>query len=239
MNAIHLAQTVYHWLKYQSLCGRSELFCEAYLSQPIGEYCLSLNPEHFEAELPFPAKYQVGVRRKRSLDFAVFGKSAAGAQKFLTDAIETKFVTARRDFTQEVYDDLYRLLWFQPTREPDKCRRWLLTAGFKKNIDGDNFLASLVQLGKGKGKLKRAAFRGLLSIDLNNHTRTKQIHAAAPELRVRWVDAAESFGESELPDSITVRLSGRAPNAPRPTDPCCYVWEIIRPQPNFAAVYPC
>lgn len=239
INAIHLAQTVYHWLRYQSLCGRSELFCEAYLAQPIGEYCLSLAPEHFEAELPFPPTYQTGVRRKRSLDFAVFEKDAAGAQKFIADAIETKFVTSTRDFTQEIYDDLYRLLWFQPTREPARCRRWFLAAGYKKNIDGDNFLSSVVQLGPGKGKRKRAAFRGLLSTDLNNPTRIKPVHTAAAELRARWVDAANSFGQTELPDIITVRLRGRCPSSPRPADPCCYVWEVIRPQPDFAAVYAC
>jgi hypothetical protein len=239
MNAIHLAQTTYHWLKYQSLCGRSELFCEAYLAQPIGEYCLSLHPEHFEAESPFPPAYQIGVRRKRSLDFAAFGKSATGAQKVITDAIETKFVTARRNFVQDIYDDLFRLLWFQPTREPQRCRRWLVVAGYKRNIDGDKCLGAKVQLGPGKGQVQRLAFKGLLSTDLNNPTRTKPVQGATPQLRARWVDAADSFGQQQLPDTITVRLSGRAPSDPRPTEPCCYVWEIIRPQPGFASVHPC
>src|SRR4051794_28353319 len=119
MNAIDLAQTVYHWLKYQSLCGRSELFCEAYMAQPIGEYCLSLNPTQFETECSFPNAYQANTRRRRALDFASFGLSAGGAQKVMKNAVETKFVSARRTFTQEIYDDLFRLLWFQPTREPD------------------------------------------------------------------------------------------------------------------------
>lgn len=238
MNAIHLAQTVYHWLKYQSHCNRSELFCEAYLSQPIGEYCLSLNPECFEAEWPFPKVYQNGTRRRRSLDFAVFGPPMVGQQKVMIHAIETKFVTAKRTFTQEVYDDLFRLLWFQPTREPSRCRRWLVVAGYKRNISGNNFLANKVQLGTGRGKPQVHAFRGLLSADLNNHTRKKPIHAARPELRARWVDAAQNFGQKTLPDHITVRLAGRAPSNPRPTEPSCYVWEIIRPQPNFADTFP-
>lgn len=238
MNAIHLAQTVYHWLKYQSICGRSELFCEAFLAQPIGEYCLSLNPRLFEAESPLPPAYQGNTRRKRSLDFALFGNPVVGAQKVMTDAIETKFITSRRDFAQEVYDDLFRLLWFQPTREPEHCRRWLVIAGFSRNIHSGHFLEQLVQIGQGAGKLKRLAFRGLLSTDLNNHTRTKPMHAANAELRNLWVQAAENFGQAQLPEFITVRLRGRAPNTPHPADPCCYVWEIIRPQPDLGNLHP-
>jgi hypothetical protein len=238
VDPIHLAQATYHWLKYQKLCGRSELFCEAYLSQPIGEYCLSLGPEHFEAECNFPHVYQKGTKRRRALDFAVFGPSTTGHQKVMKDAIETKFINARRTFTQEIYDDLFRLLWFQPTREPDGCRRWLVVAGYKKNIDGDKFLDDKVQLGRGRGKPQRAAFTGLLSIDLNNHTREKPMHTATPELRALWVSAAKSFGQKEIPNSIAVRLAGRAPSNPRPAEPCCYVWEVLRPQPDFASVHP-
>ncbi len=238
MNPIHLAQAIVHWLEYQSLCGRSELFCEAYLAQPVGEYCLSLKPEHFEPEHPYPREYQQGVRRKRSVDFAVFKKTPGGAQKFLSDAIETKFVTARRDFTQEMFDDLFRLLYFQPTREPARCRRWLVIAGFKKNIESDKFLKAHVQIGRGAHQPKRPAFKGLLSADLNNHTRTKLIHDAEPQLRACWVEAAQNFGQTTIPDSITVRLAGRAPRTAKPTDACCYVWEIMRPQPDFATVHP-
>lgn len=239
INPIHLAQAIVHWLEYQNICGRSELFCEAYLAQPIGEYCLSLKPEHFEPELPYPPSYQRNTRRKRSLDFAVFGKLQGGAQKFISDAIEAKFVTAKRDFTQEAYDDLYRLLWFQPTREPARCSRWFIVAGFKKNLHSDNFLDSRVQLGRGPNKPKTDAFTGLLSSDLNNHTRVKPIHAADPRIRPLWVESAHSFGQTQLPDSITVRLAARAPRTARPTDACCYIWEIQRPQPNFLSVHPC
>lgn len=238
MNPIHLAQAIVHWLEYQSLCGRSELFCEAYLAQPIGEYCLSLKPEHFEPEYPYPPQYQKGVRRKRSVDFAIFKKTAGGTQKFISDAIETKFVTARRDFTQEVFDDLFRLLWFQPTREPARCRRWLVVAGFRRNLQSDNFLKAKVQIGKGPNQPKKAAFTGLLSSDLNNHTRRKPIHTSEAQLRACWVEAAGSFGQNTLPDSIEVRLAGRAPKVAKPTDACCYVWEIMRPQPGFASVHP-
>ena len=239
MNPIHLAQAIVHWLEYQSICGRSELFCEAYLSQPIGEYCLSLNPEHFEPEYPYPNAYQNNARRKRSVDFALFQKTRGGPQKFVSDAIETKFVTAKRDFTQEIFDDLFRLVWFQPNREPARCRRWLVVAGFHGNLHSKHFLTAKVQLGPGANQPKAFAFRGLLSTDLNNHTRRKPVHAAAPQLRARWVEAATNFGKNQMPDLITVRLAGRAPKTARPTDACCYVWEILRPQPAFATVYPC
>lgn len=238
MKPDHLAQTIVHWLEYQSLCGRSELFCEAYLAQPIGEYCLSIKPEHFEPECPYPNAYQGGTTKKRAMDFAVYGKNAAGTQRSITHAIESKFVTARRSFAQELFDDLFRLCWFQPTREPGNCKRWLVVAGFSKNIIGPKALGAKVQLGRGAGKKKADAFKGLLSRDLFNARRTKKVHLARPELRPMWADAAEAFGSTYLPDSVTVRLAGRYPVNPRPTAAACYVWEVVRPQPNFAAVFP-
>lgn len=209
------------------------------MAQPIGEYLLSQNPVHFEAEHPFAREYQSDARRPRSLDFASFGKPQQGKQKVMIHAVETKFVTAKRSYAQEIYDDLFRLLWFQPTREPDRCRRWLVVAGYKKNVIGKKFLAAKFQLGKGAAKTRRLAFKGLLSIDLHNHTREKPLHAAQPELRKRWVSAAKAFGQKQLPDIIKIRLAGRAPANSRPTDLCCYVWEIIRPQQGFAALHNC
>jgi len=238
MNPIHLAQAIVHWLEYQSICGRSELFSEAYLAQPIGEYCLALGNEHFEPEYPYPNAYQAGVRRRRSLDFALFGTSVNGNQKVLIHAIETKFVRGKRGFTQEIYDDLFRLLWFQPNREPDRCRRWLVVAGFCKNLRSEKFLRSQVQLGKGAGQPRKHAFKGLLSQDLHNHTRTKTIHTSFPQLRARWAEAAKNFGVNQVPNEITVRLAGRAPTSARPADACCYVWEIFRPQPHFVSTHP-
>ena len=35
-----LAQAIVHWLQYQRILGRDELFSEAYLGQPIGEFLL-------------------------------------------------------------------------------------------------------------------------------------------------------------------------------------------------------
>jgi len=237
-NPIHLAQVIVHWLEYQALCGRAELFSEAYLSQPIGEYCLSLNPNHFEPESLYPNDYQKGAGRKQAIDFAVFGRNAANTQNVIKHAIETKFATAKRTFYQEVYDDLYRLLWFQPTREPAGCHRWLVIAGYHKNLTGRKLLGAKVQLRPGKGQPQVHAFRGLLSDDLNNATRTKPVHLASAQLRKLWVEAAASFGQDELPDSITVRLAGRYPKKPRPADLCCNVWEVQRPQPDFASVHP-
>jgi hypothetical protein len=238
MNPIHLSQAIVHWLEYQSLCGRSELFCEAYLAQPIGEYCLSLRPEHFEPEVHYPKEYQVGTKKKRAMDFAIYGMNAAGTQKAIHHAVEAKFVSAKRDFSQEIYDDLYRLLWFQPSREPESCKRWLVVAGFHKNIVGDWGLGAKAQLGRGRGKKRVNVFTGLLSKDLYNARRTKPISGACPELRAMWVEAAKSFGCKFLPDEITVRLAGRSPVSPHPAGAACYVWEVIRPQPDFAATSP-
>jgi len=237
LNANDLCHLLVHWLKYQYLCGRDSLFCEGLMSQPIGEYALSLDPEHFEPEHPYPNIYQANTRRKRSMDFAIYQPPLLGQQKVLAHAIETKFVTSNRGFMQEVYDDLYRLLWFQPSREPAVCKRWLIVAGFKKNISGPKFLGASSQIGAGRGRRKVDAFTGLLSGDLNNAKRTKDVHGAVPEIRKLWEEAAEAFGSDSLPDQITVRLAARYPPRPKPAELCCFIWEIVRPQPNFQQTF--
>ncbi len=238
MEPVHLARAVVHWLEYQSLCGRSELFCEAYLAQPIGEYCLSITPEHFEPEFAYPPIYQRGTTHPRLMDFAVFNRTQGAAQMHLSHAIETKFITAKRDYKQEIFDDLYRLLWFQPTREPALCRRWLLVAGYRRNVHSRKFLEATVQEGRGRNRPTLVAFRGLLSSDLNNHSRTKPVHTIDNRIRSCWVKAAQAFGESQLPAEVSVRLIGRAPAIAHQGGACCYIWEIQRPQPNFPAVHP-
>jgi len=237
-NPAHLAQAIVHWLEYQSICDRAALFSEAYLSQPLGEYSLSLGPQRFEPEFEYPAAYQGAARRKKAMDFAILGRNVANTQNVVKHAIETKFATAKRSFYQEVYDDLFRLLWFQPTREQAGCKRWLVIAGYQKNIHGEKLLGAKVQLKRGRNQPQVLAFRGLLSTDLNNASRTKPVHGANPQLRRLWGEAANAFEQTELPDSITVRLAGRYPRKSRPADLCCYVWEVLRPQPDFPNTYP-
>lgn len=232
-----LCRAIYHWLQYQNLCGRSELFSEAYLSQPIGEFLLSINFEHFQPEYAYPKAYQAGARRQRSMDFAAFKKSSGGGQKILNHAFEVKFVSGKRDFTQEIYDDLYRLVWFQPNREPEQCQRWLIAAGISKKLLSDQFLKKKVQEKPGRGQKQVEAFKGLLSTDLNNHTRTKQVHGAHGAIRKCWVSAAKALAQDRIPDQITTRLAARWPIRPRTTDLSCMVWEIIRPQPDFTSTY--
>lgn len=235
-NPSHLAQAIVHWLEYQSLCGRSELFCEAYLSQPIGEYCLSLRPEHFEPEVQYPEAYQKGTKKRRAMDFAIYSMNAANTQRALRHAIEAKFVTAKRNFAPEIYDDLHRLNWFQPTRDPAACQRWLVTAGFRKNLEGSKCLSAKAQIGKGPGKKKVDVFKGLLSRDLHNATRQKPVATAVPELLQYWKDSAEAFGQNQLPDTIKVRLAAKFPKTPHQADATCYIWEVMRPQPDFSSV---
>lgn len=237
MNPIDLARTVVHWLEYQRLCERSDLFCEAYLSQPIGEYCLAQKPIHFEPEIEYPPSYQPTTGRRRSMDYAIYGKSPPFVQNVLHHAIEAKFVTANRIFTQEIFDDLYRLLWFEPTRAPTACRRWLLIAGYAKNITGKKGLGANVQLGSGRGKPKVPAFGRLLPTQVNNPSTTKPVHDSCPEVRQLWCEAARAFGQTSIPDTISLRLRARYPNKPRHTDALCLVWEIFRPV-KFASIHP-
>ena len=168
------------------------------------------------------------------MDYAILGPSSVVKQDVLHYAIEAKFITAKRVFTQEIFDDLYRLLWFEPNRDPSACKRFFLAVGYERNMVGKKGLGATV----GKGSAKLPAFGRLLPQTLQGVPNiTRAIHKAKPGIRDLWVEAAKAFGQKEIPDSISLRLRARYPAKPKPTDLLCMIWEIERPA-TFTSTHP-
>ena len=71
-----LTRAVYHWISFQNLCGRSMLFSESYLSQPIAEFILFHHSGKMTRELNHPAFRMLSSGRPKQVDFALLTRDA-------------------------------------------------------------------------------------------------------------------------------------------------------------------
>jgi hypothetical protein len=232
MNPTDLAKSVIYWLEFERLCGRDHLFSEESLKQPIGQYLISNLSQRIEPEHNYPDQYQPnGPGRRRSMDFAVL---RSGDNETLLHAVESKFINSKREFKQEMFDDVFRLAWFDTVAGAEPCNRWMIVAGRWTNIRTKLFNATTRLRPRGR---MSETFRGVLPKKLTSPLRHVQVHSAAPGIRKLWVDAATAFGQSQIPNAIEIRLSARFPATPHPTGFCCLIWSVTRsagfhPYPN-------
>ncbi len=128
--ARELGQAVHHWLAFQSLCGRVPLFSEAYLSQPVGEFCLSHHSGSLEPEWTIPDLRSGAPGRPKQVDYVLKSRDT----KRLTAAVEAKFIGPSTVDTQRIVDDLLRL---ERIRDPSgqMVHRYFIVAG--RTVDFD------------------------------------------------------------------------------------------------------
>jgi hypothetical protein len=227
MNATELARAIIHWLEYERLCGRDHLFSEASLRNPIGQYLLASLSHQIEPEHNYPEANQPrGSGRRRAMDFAVL---RTGGQQALLHAIESKFINAKREFKQEIFDDLFRLASFEAENQAEQCERWLVLAGRWTNLRTKIFEAT-TKLREG-GRASKS-FRGVLPKALTSPERHVLVHESAPGIRKLWANAARAFGKDQIPNALDVRLAARNPASPHPTSFCCMIWKVNR-SPGF------
>jgi hypothetical protein len=227
MNPTDLARAIIHWLEYERLCGRDHLFSEASLRNPIGQYLLANLNHSIEPEQNYPDAYQpTGSGRRRAMDFAVLRK---GGQQVLLHALESKLINSKREFKQEIFDDLFRLASFETSGQTEPCERWLIIAGRWTNLRTKIFEAT-TKLRDGGSVSK--TFRGILKKDLTSPNRHATINHSAPGIRKLWVRAAEGFGQKQLPNAIDIDLAAKNPRSPHPTGFCCFIWKVKR-SPGF------
>ena len=227
MNVTELGRAIVHWLEYERLCGRDNLFSEAALRNPIGQYLLANLNHQIEPEHNYPEAYQpAGAGRRRAMDFAVLRK---GGQQVLLHGLESKFITSKREFKQEIFDDLLRLASFEPAGQVEPYEKWLVVAGRWTNLRTRIFEAT-TRLRDG-GPMSKT-FRGILPKELTAPESHPFIHESAPGIRRLWARAAEAFSQTQIPNAIDVRLVARNPARPHPTSFCCLIWKVNR-SPGF------
>jgi hypothetical protein len=227
MNSTELARAIIHWLEYERLCRRDHLFSEASLRNPIGQYLLANLNHQIEPEQNYPDAYQPsGSGRRRAMDFAVLRK---GGQQVLLHAIESKFINSKREFKQEIFDDLFRLASFETAAQAEPCERWLMVAGRWTNLRTKIFAATTKL--RDDGPVSKT-FRGILPKELTAPDTHAIIHESAPGIRKLWARAAEAFGQNQIPNAIDIHLAARNPKNPHPTGFCCLIWKVTR-SPGF------
>jgi hypothetical protein len=223
MNPQHLAEAVVHWLQFESLCARADLFSEAALRMPVGQF-LKTSQDHLvvpEFDYPSPA-----VTRSKSIDYCL--KRRGGSA--ISDAIEAKWVgtKARPTLAEEIFSDIYRLAvlrWHQ--YEP--CNRWLLIAGIPSHLKSGIF-----DRGFNVGNGRVSAFAQVLPTQRAPRPTRHRIYTVQGNPREphasHWRKAASDISKDQLASGITSRLVGLAPHDPENSRFACYVWRIALPQ---------
>ena len=227
MNANRLAEVVVHWLEYERLCGRERLFREMALVRPIYDFLSAVESATIELEFPIPnLPPQVANRQgqKKCLDVCLRRPTGQNA---VQDIVETKLVRGNRDFTQELFEDLFRLEWVRIPQQNEPFYRWFLVAGEEQEINA-HIVTNRINPGNGQPRI--FCFENILSFDIANPNKQVTVHAAVPNLRARWCKSATKLGQTNVPLSFATALLGAYPLQPQPNFFKCFVWRITRSQ---------
>ena len=221
MNAPDLAAAVVHWLEYEALCNRARLFSEASLRTPVGEYLLSTWGSDLITEAPYPTALVPRRGRPRSVDFCL--KRSGGARVW-TEILEAKWITARRDFTQEIFDDIVRLEVVQREGQNEPFDRYLLVAGEVKSMT-DQVFSRAGNVGDGSQRTK--LFESILP-RVPGKKLLVPVSPVPPPVVEHWREAARRCGLNKLPLSMGITLKGSY--EPEPGKYGCWIWRITSSQ---------
>lgn len=132
-----VAYAVARWLSFQDLCRRSDLFSEAYLSQPIGEYLMSNYKGRLQPESDHPNLQPNSMGRPKQLDYTCWSPES----KVMVMAMECKWIGPSAYSKQALFDDILRLEVLRTGK--GHVGRYFLVAGtienFRKNFEQLNF----------------------------------------------------------------------------------------------------
>jgi|GEM_PF-4871498 len=138
----NLADSVAHWLEYQKLVKKEELFCESYLAQPVGEFLITHFPEkQFKPEyqgLPFKERKTRG--RPASIDYVMLNRdNKQTVGKRMAIAIEAKWVSSNQLNAHLIFFDVFRLRDIRNFRENNPISCYFLICGKRTDIE-KNFI---------------------------------------------------------------------------------------------------
>lgn len=190
-----LPRAVYHWLRFQLLCKRSNIFSESYLTQPVSEFLMSQHAGLLVPEYSHPVFQSLrGPGRPKQLDFALLNKN----NKVQT-VVEVKWVRDRAYDKQAIVDDLLRLECF---RSAGPTKRYFLIAGRGRHVE-ENF-----EILQSNYNGKRVAFTSrLLSFDDDGPEHHVRILDGRKHLRPYFKDFSARY-RCRLPYGFHTTLVG-------------------------------
>jgi hypothetical protein len=197
-----LSQAVVHWLEYESAIGRAELFDEAYMAFPLGNYLQVHGGGRVRPEALHPVlnRNVQGKGRRAAVDFVI----TPDGSDVWEWAIETKFIVDNRDFSQELFDDILRL---ECLVEDFKAARYLLVVAGSGKMLNALLVARTGQVGAGNNNLP--LFPSVLSVDTANPQITIEIENSVEPQRSYWRDAKHDR-MTGWPARLTTKLLGKS-----------------------------
>ncbi|XXT15354.1 hypothetical protein WME94_34400 [Sorangium sp. So ce429] len=215
-----LASSIAHWLEYEDLCKRSIILSEASLKSPVADFLIANNGNDLLVEQSYPDEYQADRGRPRAADFCL---TRPGGDQVWTAILESKFVTMRRDYTQEVFDDIFRLEAVRRTNQKENFNRYFVMAG-EQTVIKDRIFDRQYNVGDGGGR--KPVFADILPLIPNEDTNVPVATSSGPVLNY-WSRAADEFNLTELPLTIRVTLVADAFTGGKYR--CC-IWRISSTQ---------
>jgi hypothetical protein len=212
-----LSRAVVNWAEFETSCLRGNLLCEAHLAQPIGQVLNAHSPNPVTPEFPHPVFNNASAGRRKAIDFVIQTRN----ESVITHAIEAKWITQKRDFKQELFDDIARLELVHVQNR--QIYRWLLIAGRYLDLRTNVFEAiSNVCTGRARANVFDRVLPSNTGVSLTTPIRDSTL----PSRRF-WRKTNKDFGIN-IAISLTVRLVAVYPSNPRDDLIACYVWQIGR-----------
>jgi hypothetical protein len=217
VDAGRLSTAVVHWLEFERLCGREQLFSELGLRRPIGEFLLTQENRRVVVEESLANISSPG--RPEAVDYCL---KRTGGSNVWTDAVECKWINDKRSLKSEIFKDLLRLEGIR-RRQTEPIRRWFCIAGksahLKKRVVE-------VESNPGGGMARVKTFYSIIGFSMSGATCSPKVAASDGWLKRCWEDAGRSLGVSELPLSFRTELAAQAGDCSDANAYICMIWRV-------------
>ncbi|HHT9116187.1 MAG: hypothetical protein HY607_04015 [Planctomycetes bacterium] len=210
-----IADGLASWLTFELRAGREALFCESYLTYPLGQLLQYQYPGRVlsEVEHPILAEDKKGPGKKPRIDFVVTGQD----EKYDV-VIETKWVSKSPTLLRDIIRDIVRLdlLISNYAREA-----LLVVAGQAKEF------FALFENSQFKPHPNHLSSNHILP--LGNHIRASVRFVPIPKFRsVLYSQVLSAFEGIEISKSIQLERSGPFPRNATTKHYEVYLWKIRR-----------
>jgi hypothetical protein len=208
-----LCEGVGSWLQFEHACGRTELFSEKYLSQPVGQILSARSGSRARAEYLHPVLSDLakGPGRRPEIDFVV-----CDPYPDIAIAVESKWIGKTKPSIDKILWDLIRL---EMLAHHSRARCFFLLGGTRADLD--NYFKHKLFSGIEPGNQAKA----LLRTDVNRAHKTALVPTA--ELRIPILKKLfEAYQHFEFPHYVISRRSTPFPSEGPGNRYQIYVWEI-------------
>ena len=217
-----LAEGVGSWLRFEQICGRTELFSERYLAAPIGQILLGngfrVTPEYTHPVLLLHAS---GRGKRPAIDFV----GRVNGQTALSVAIETKWIGHTVPKFDDVLWDLIRLALIVRS---GPAQAYFVLGGtsysLKEFLAGDPFTTTATN--GSKKFLLRIGDDQASTARLRQHVNSVPLGPVVPAWRERIATLLSSYQELEVPNTITTQLASRFPDTATTDQYQVIAWKV-------------